>query len=68
MNEYKIELSHITKEFKTKRQRIVAVQDTSFGVHEKELVCLVGTFGLWEINNYPYDRRYHFSQLRQYPH
>lgn len=45
MNEYKIELSHVTKEFKTKRQRIVAVQDASFGVYEKELVCLVGPSG-----------------------
>lgn len=45
MNEYKIELSHVTKEFKTKRQRIVAVEDANFGVYEKELVCLVGPSG-----------------------
>lgn len=45
MNEYKIELSHVTKEFRTKRQHITAVEDVSFGVHEKEFVSLVGPSG-----------------------
>ena len=45
MSEYKIELSHVSKEFKTKRQKITALQDASFGVKEKEFVCLVGPSG-----------------------
>jgi NitT/TauT family transport system ATP-binding protein len=45
MSEYKIELSHVTKKFKTKRQHIVAVDDVSFGVSEKEFITLVGPSG-----------------------
>ena len=42
---YKIKLSHITKEFKTRRQKILAVSDVNFEVNNGEFVSLVGPSG-----------------------
>lgn len=42
---YKIKLSHITKEFKVRKQKILAVNDVNFEVRDKEFVSLVGPSG-----------------------
>lgn len=45
MEKYKIELSNINKVFKTRKQVITALEDISFGVYEKEFICLLGPSG-----------------------
>lgn len=44
-NTVKLSLKNITKEFKTRRQNILAVEGISFSIKEKEFVSLVGPSG-----------------------
>ena len=41
----KIVLEHVTKEFQTKRQNILALEDINISVYEREFVSIVGPSG-----------------------
>ncbi|MBS0960617.1 ABC transporter ATP-binding protein [Acetobacter thailandicus] len=43
--DYVLKIDHVTKEFVQKRSRIKALDDIEFGVHRRELVCVVGPSG-----------------------
>ncbi|MGG6430681.1 ABC transporter ATP-binding protein [Acetobacter ghanensis] len=43
--DYVLEVDHVSKVFTQKRNRTVALDDIEFGVHRRELVCVVGPSG-----------------------
>ncbi len=45
MSEYLIEARNLVRTFGSRRQRVTAVDDVSFGIREGEVVCLVGESG-----------------------
>ena len=45
LGEYLIEVRNLVRMFGSRKERVTAVDDVSFGIREGEVVCLVGECG-----------------------